>query len=81
MSKFLKEAKRVKQVLSANTETISQVCGGVFVEKIYIYSFFKFLCTTSQRLHLIVSQGKRPKTKFDLETLVLPRKKLLQRGI
>ena len=25
MSKFLKEAKRVKQVLSANTETISQV--------------------------------------------------------
>ena len=35
MSKFLKEAKRVKQVLSANTETISQVCGGVFVRKKY----------------------------------------------
>lgn len=26
LSKFLKEAKRVKQVLSANTETFSQVC-------------------------------------------------------
>jgi hypothetical protein len=26
MNKFLKEAKRVKQVLSANTETFSQVC-------------------------------------------------------